>query len=582
MRAVTPTESRPKIATLTSHPLLVIRRCLFAQIYQFFIQTRLRQATNETNGEHVVMAGTTQQSISGGEYIRPFGPNAPWNIPISVLDVDPDSASLARLLWNDSFTDRADRNFNISTTSYTYAVYEVADDTPYFKVNDKNGWGNLDGKYIPFDPKWKPAPGSDGQMIILDPETGKEWDLWQVSFDGKTVNISNGNLVGGYGGSDSYFEREVGFEPSRGAGIPYLAMLVRPEEVAQGRIEHALSMPIRNTSGSEFVAPATKIEHMGVRLNGIPEGTRFALDVTYDEIDAHLASLPGDVPQVTIDSLRVIMVAMKEYGWFITDTAGSTHFQLESTTSAKKEWAALGMVDTQYGWNTYPQDALDGLFAKDRIVAYAPSELYAGYNPGDSGAKGNTSPGTTDVDAGIPFLEISGGSSDDDLNGSDADEMFEGYGGHDRIVASGGNDKANGGWGRDVIFGGAGRDVITGSSGKDRLFAGDGDDFMYGGRHRDVLRGGAGNDELTGGRGPDRFVFQTGWNVDTVTDFNPSGRYHDRLDLRALDSVVNWNDLSSNHLYQDGRDAVIDGLNGDRIILEGVRVDDLHASDFLF
>lgn len=526
------------------------------------------------------MAGTIQHSLFDGEYVRPFGPNAPWNIPISVLEVDPDSNRLARLLWNDSATDREERNFNINNTSYTYAVYEVTEDTQYFKVRDLNGWGNLGGEYIPFDPSWKPAPGSDGQIIILDPETGREWDLWQVKFDGRTVTIGNGNLVEGMGGSDSYFDREVGFEGSRGAGIPYLAMLVRPEEVAAGRIEHALSMPIRNTSGAEFVAPATKLEHAGVRLNGIPEGTRFALDVTYEEIEEHLASLPDDVPQVTIDSLRVIMIAMKEYGWFITDTAGSTHFQLESTTSAMDEWAALGMVDTEYGdFNIYPRDALDGLITQDRIVAYAPSDLYPEYDPDGWDGSDAPSPGMDLADVMTPvMLDIAGGNGHDKIGGSLGNDSIFGFGGRDRIAASDGNDQAHGGRGNDVVFGGDGNDTITGGGGRDRLMGNLGDDHLFGGNHRDVLSGGEGNDHLTGGKGGDRFLFKTGWGVDTITDFSGN----DRLDLRGLDSVVNWKDLVNNHMYQDGSDVVIDGWNGDEIILEGVKMAELNAGDFLF
>jgi hypothetical protein len=305
------------------------------------------------------------------DYVRPFGPNAPWNIPVDDLPLAENSEELASKLWNDSYTDRELRNFNINNTSYTYPVYEVTENTRYFPVVDKNGWGNLGGKMIPFDPSWKPAPGSDGQIIILDPATGREWNLWQAEFDGDSVNVSNGNLVPG-----SYFDKEDGFSPSRGVGIQYSAMLVRPEEVAQGVIEHALSMPIRNTSGSEFVAPGTKLEFPGVRPDGIPEGTRFALDVTEEQIDRHLASLPSSVPDVTKASLRTIMIAMKDYGWFITDTAGSAHIQLESTTSAQKEWEALGMIDRDYGGGVYPRDALDGLITQSRIVAFVPSDEY--------------------------------------------------------------------------------------------------------------------------------------------------------------------------------------------------------------
>jgi hypothetical protein len=309
--------------------------------------------------------------IATDSYVRPFGPNAPWNIPVADLPRAGNSDELAAKLWNDSYTDRELRNFNINNTWYTYPVYEVTENTRYFPVIDRNGWGNLGGTRIPFDPSWRPAPGSDAQIIILDPATGREWNLWQASFDGRSVTVSNGNLVPG-----SYFDKEDGFSSSRGIGIQYSAMLVRPEEVAQGVIQHALSMPIRNTSGSEFVAPGTKLEFPGVRPDGIPTGTRFALDVSYEDIDAHLARLPASVPDVTKASLRTIMVAMKDYGWFITDTSGSTHIQLESTTTAQKEWEALGMIDRDYGGAVYPRDALDGLITRSRIVAFVPSDQY--------------------------------------------------------------------------------------------------------------------------------------------------------------------------------------------------------------
>jgi hypothetical protein len=335
------------------------------------------------------------------DYIRPFGPNAPWNIPVADLPLAENSEELASKLWNDSYTDRELRNFNINNTSYTYPVYEVTEDTPYFPVVDKNGWGNLGGKEIPFDPSWKPAPGSDAQIIILDPATGREWNLWQAEFDGDSVNVSNGNLVPG-----SYFEKEDGFSSSRGVGIQYSAMLVRPEEVAQGVIEHALSMPIRNTSGSEFVAPGTKLEFPGVRPDGIPEGTRFALDVTDEQIDAHLASLPDSVPDITKSSLKTIMVAMRDYGWFITDTAGSAHIQLESTTTAQKEWEELGMIDRDVGGAVYPRDALDGLIRESRIVAFVPSDQYPApseeedASPGDD--LGPIPPDTDEVPGAVP------------------------------------------------------------------------------------------------------------------------------------------------------------------------------------
>lgn len=217
-------------------------------------------------------------------YVRPFGPNAPWNRPVKGLPRHPQSGVLAERLWK--FGPSRAGNFNLSFSGYTYPVYTVASTTTSATV--QAGMGNLNGTRIPWSSDWVPATGSDGQVIILDPANGREWDLWQVNVSGSRVRISNGNLVPG-----SYLTKEDGFKPSRGCGIPYLAMLVRPEEIAQGKIEHALSMPSRNTA-KNFVAPATKSDGRVTR-NGMPMGTRFALNITEAEIDEWVNSLPSEL-----------------------------------------------------------------------------------------------------------------------------------------------------------------------------------------------------------------------------------------------------------------------------------------------
>ena len=96
------------------------------------------------------------------------------------------------------------------------------------------------------------------------------------------------------------------------------------------------------------------------------------------------------------------------------------------------------------------------------------------------------------------------------------------------------------------------------------------------------LFGGTGDDVLAGGKHADLFVFKTGWDRDTITDFDAKGRDHDRLDLRDLVSVRNWNDLKNNHLEVDGDDVVINGRNGDVIVLQNVALSDLDRGDFVF
>ncbi|WP_448204593.1 carbohydrate-binding domain-containing protein [Azospirillum sp. sgz302134] len=296
-------------------------------------------------------------------YVRPFGPNAPWNVKIDGIAHDPNSANLSDMLWNHA-SDRPG-NFNLNFGE-TYAVYSSKEASGWYTVDTT--WNtNIDNTKIPWNPAWQiPGEGSDRKVIVLDPDTGHEWDLWQTSFDGSTVHATNGSLVPG-----NYFTYEGGNPSSRGIGIEYLAMLVRPEEIKAGKIEHALAMSIDNTDGDRYVAPATKLEHPD-NPAGIPEGTRFALNISDADIAAWEKTLPADQQYAA----HVIAVALRDYGWFITDTGGSGAIEMEASASAAAEWNALGMSSRLVNGHEMPRDMLDGLITHDNIYALVPSDHY--------------------------------------------------------------------------------------------------------------------------------------------------------------------------------------------------------------
>jgi hypothetical protein len=318
-------------------------------------------------GGSTSLPGCSPAQAPPAAYVRPFGPLAPWNVPVADLPQHAQSASYVQRLWQSSATPSG--NFNLTFDGYTYPVYAAMAAAGRFSVR-VGSKSNLDRQAIPWNPAWRPASGSDGQVIVLDPATGREWDLWQVEFDGTTVYASNGNLVPG-----SYWTREVGFPPSRGAGIPYLAMLVRPAEIELGEIQHALSMPVRNPDGETYAAPATKLERPS-DIIGVPEGMRFALRVSDAQIDQWVAAMPEQLPAATRRAAMVIARALRDYGWFVTDTAGNAHLQFEDRASAGDDWDRLGLGNQTLDGKSYPRDLLDGLLHVDRIFALAPSDQY--------------------------------------------------------------------------------------------------------------------------------------------------------------------------------------------------------------
>lgn len=320
--------------------------------------------------------------------VRPYGDKAPWNIPVADIPIHPNSDYYVNELWNEfpkgvpgtsGYPNTPEFNYR----NYTFPVYNAQEATEEYTVHPTRPWGNLHGQKIPFHPSWKPAMGTDAQIIILDPISGVEWNMINVDIDheAKTVAVENGNRCAGDYWTNNWDDPATQTSGSRGVGINYLAMLVRPWEIEQGVIEHALSMPIKSTSGTEYFPPATKLEHPGKEGN-IPEGARFSLDVTYLEIDEHVNAIEGASPGLR-KGVRALLVAMKDYGWFITDTAGGQSLHLEAWESAQDEWKRLGFTELfgvshrLYGRTLqHPRFSLYGFLTKDRIRLHVPSDQY--------------------------------------------------------------------------------------------------------------------------------------------------------------------------------------------------------------
>lgn len=330
---------------------------------------------------HGLLTGTAAamlalpRNAAAAVYERPYGANAPWNIPVADLPEHPGNALWSERLYSEqSYTSGG---WTLSLDGYTYPVYDAADAVGQYTVSlSRPKWGNLHGATMPWNPAWEPSPGSDAQVIVLDPATGREWNLWKVGASDTTSKIvyaGSGSLVPG-----SYWSKEDGFPPPRGCGIQCLAMLVRPQEVAQGRIEHALSMPVRSPNSETYVAPATKLEgHPMATSTGIPEGMRFALRMSDAEINAWVASLPYQLGDQGKRSARIIATAMRDYGWFVTDGGGAVHLQFEDRLSAGGQWNALGLGKRTINYRVYPRDLLlTGLIRRDRVYAVVPSDQY--------------------------------------------------------------------------------------------------------------------------------------------------------------------------------------------------------------
>jgi hypothetical protein len=242
----------------------------------------------------------------------PYGPGSPWNTAI------PDDAPVHER--SDELLARIDGPLTSDTSQYTLPVYEVDGDTPMVPIEIEHvfsevldGGTTLDRQQaptveVPLPDGAEPAAGGDAQVVVVDTETGDEWGFWQLRVED-----------GGYVATNGYRYNVAwsGVPPegfgSRGAGLPYLAGLVRPADIERGRIDHAIAFAYP-TPSPEHVYPATKSDGPGDPDQDLPEGARLRLDPSLDD---------GDLEALGLDEEgRIIARAMQEYGMILIDIAG--------------------------------------------------------------------------------------------------------------------------------------------------------------------------------------------------------------------------------------------------------------------
>jgi hypothetical protein len=302
---------------------------------------------------------------------------APHKVLVASLPTDPNSATMASRFWalSHSRPGGIDCTFSVAT----YPLYDARDaDGLYPVVLAAGATGNLNGATMPFRPgSWQPATGTFGRMIVADPLTGREWDLFQASFVNGAVTCADGWLVPG-----DYRTRTDPY-PTRPSGFIYQVGLVTAAELATGRINHALSCAFSGVDFTSFVAPAIGTDGGTYgTANGVPEGTRFALTTTDAEITAWIATLPADMPAGMLAAARVIVTALRDYGWFVTEAGGTTFFHFEDRLSGASIWNSIGLAQYQStDGKVYPRDILDGILTQDRIRTIVPSDQYPGLPP---------------------------------------------------------------------------------------------------------------------------------------------------------------------------------------------------------
>ena len=280
----------------------------------------------------------------------PFSATSPFNTPIPAnqpLAAD-NAAVLAHMATYNWSIDGFNSEFDFNPDALgTRSVFYASPSDPVMTVHCTNAAGagsctgangvNTDGAKINVPAGAVPFANADAHMTVIETGTGNEYDFWETSVSGSTIDAGVGAEVSvsgdgrGSQGDDGSFALAAG--------------LVRPAELAAGVINHALvvTVPCVNASGASGYAWPAEYGYgspCGSGWNestvGAPEmGQLLRLNMTAAQIQAS----PAPAWQKTI------MTALATYGAYIEDVDGDQAAGIDILTQAGSSWTDLGLPD---------------------------------------------------------------------------------------------------------------------------------------------------------------------------------------------------------------------------------------------
>lgn len=151
--------------------------------------------------------------------------------------------------------------------------------------------------------------GSDRHVIVLRQGTCDLFELFDARRSGSGWIAASGARFD----LRSNALRPLGWTSADAAGLPILPGLVRYDEVAAGRIDHAIRITFSQTRRG-FILPATHFASSITDVDAPAMGQRLRLRADYD-----ITALTGQA--------RVIAEAMQRYGVIVADNGSNWYFQ---------------------------------------------------------------------------------------------------------------------------------------------------------------------------------------------------------------------------------------------------------------
>jgi hypothetical protein len=260
-------------------------------------------------------SGCGQMSLGQGASLGgfvPFSAASLWNQDISTAAVDPNSTAIINYIGASIglHPDFGGGQYQGSTIGIPYTI--VDSQQPLVGINVTDSPGESDPGPMPIalsDPiEGYPNPGSgDRHVLVLDNANCFLYELYSSYPQASTWNAGSAAIWDLLGNE----QRPYTWTSADAAGLPIFEGLVRYDEVAAGRISHAIRFTLQN-SRAAFTPPASHWAANSSNALAAPMGMRLRLKSSFDVSGFSTAN-------------RVILNAFKKYGIIMADNGSSMY-----------------------------------------------------------------------------------------------------------------------------------------------------------------------------------------------------------------------------------------------------------------
>ena len=241
----------------------------------------------------------------------PFSSDSSWNQDISQAAVDPNSTQIINFIGSATglHADFGSGLYQGSSIGIPYTIVDGTQETVGIKFTQSADESDPGPMPIPATAPIEgyPNPGNgDRHVLVLDNNNCFLYELYASSANSNgTWNAGSGAVWDLLGNE----QRPWTWTSADAAGLPIFPGLVRYDEVAAGKIQHALRVTLEDSQAA-FIPPAAHWAANSTNSLAAPMGMRLRLKANYD-----ISSFSKN--------MQVILTAMKTYGLIMADNGSS-------------------------------------------------------------------------------------------------------------------------------------------------------------------------------------------------------------------------------------------------------------------